>query len=201
MIESSEEDLYRGHHCLIRALTESHLRTLYSNRAVQAILSQYRPWMRGPSLDIDNVVWRHHWLGQLAPPAEFEVLIVHKSTQVPIGFICISSIDGANFKAELSIALFAKRRSRSALEALHWALQVMFGETPLQKLIFYVQPENVEAQRVLLSIGAGLEAVLVDEIVRTDGRRADLCRFALFRKQWETSEPRARLQRLVPLTH
>jgi len=35
--------------------------------------------------------------------------------------------------------------------------------------------------------------------VRDDGRRSDLCRYTLFRHQWEKGLPRARLQRLVPL--
>ncbi len=199
MTQSSESPLYSGQYCWIRAVTESDLRALYPSAAVKSVLAQYRPWLRGQTLDIEGVVRRQQWLAELNPPAELEVLVLQKSTQTPIGFIALTSIDGINMKAELSAAFFAHPGSRAAVEALHWSLQFLFGQTPLYKLLFYVQPGNQAARKLLEALGANLEAVLVDEIVRDDGSRSDLCRYTLFRHQWDTGQPRERLRRLVPL--
>lgn len=199
MTASSENALYSGQYCWIRVVTDGDLRKLYPSTAVKSILAQYRPWLRGQTLDIEGVVRRHQWLAELNPPAEIEVLVLQKSTQAPIGFISLSSIDGINMKAELSVAFFMNPGSRAAVEALHWALQWLFGQTPLHKLLFYVQPGNQAARKLLDALGASLEAVLVDEIVREDGRRSDLCRYTLFRHQWDNGLPRERLRRLVPL--
>ena len=199
MSQPSENTLYSGRYCWIRAVTESDLRALYPSAAVKSILAQYRPWLRGQTLDIEGVVRRHQWLAELNPPAEIEVLVLQKSTQTPIGLISLSSIDGINMKAELSVAFFMNPGSRAAVEALHWSLQWLFGQTPLYKLLFYVQPGNQAARKLLDALGASLEAVLVDEIVRDDGRRSDLCRYTLFRDQWDNGLPRERLRRLVPL--
>lgn len=199
MTQPNDSILYSGQYCLIRAVTEDDLRSLYPSDAVRSILGQYRPWLRGQSLDIEGIVRRHQWLAELNPPAEIEVLVLRKSSQTPIGLICLSSIDGLNMKAELSAAFVVNPGTRAAVEALHWSLQFLFGQTPLFKLLFYVQPDNLAARKSLGTLGAGLEAVLVDEIVRDDGQRSDLCRYTLFRHQWESGEARARLQRLVPL--
>ena len=119
MSQPSENTLYSGRYCCIRAVTESDLRALYPSAAVKSILAQYRPWLRGQTLDIEGVVRRHQWLAELSPPAEIEVLVMQKSTQTPIGFISLSSIDGINMKAELSVAFFMNPGSRAAVEALH----------------------------------------------------------------------------------
>lgn len=199
MTPAAQRLLYVGNHCVIRTVTEDDVRALYPAQAVQAILSQYRPWLRGQSLDIDSIVKRYQWLAELNPPAELEVLVLRQTTQEPIGFIALSAIDGINLKAEFSAAFFSGQGSRAAVEALHWSLNFLFSRTAVHKLVFYVQPENLAAKQLLRSLGAGLEAVLVDEIIRDDGKRSDLCRYTLFHQQWLGGEPRVRLRRIAPL--
>jgi hypothetical protein len=136
MSQPSENTLYSGRYCWIRAVTESDLRALYPSAAVKSILAQYRPWLRGQTLDIEGVVRRHHWLAELNPPAEIEVLVLQKSTQTPIGLISLSSIDGINMKAELSVAFFMNPGSRAAVEALHWSLQGCLADALYKLLMF-----------------------------------------------------------------
>lgn len=139
------------------------------------------------------------WLAQLQPPLEVEGLVVHKSSQTPLGFICLAGLDTLNAKAELAVAFFRGQGSRPALEAVHWVLESAFTRLKLYKLVFCVDPDNHPAHHFLRGLGIDREAVLREEVVTPNGQRADLWRYALTAPQWASSPTRKRLQRLVPL--
>lgn len=191
---------YDGRHTLVRPLTADDLFALYPRTDVQAALAAYRPWQG--ELDIGALAQRLHWLAGFEQPPELEALVVHPPTGTPLGFLCLSSIDLGNAKAELSVAFFRGRHSRAALEAMLWVLDAAFARFRLDKLIFHVLADNSAAQQLLAALGIPQEAVLRGELagIHAGAPRRDLLRYALFRDDWQHSPGRARLQRLTPLT-
>jgi RimJ/RimL family protein N-acetyltransferase len=135
----------------------------------------------------------------MEPPAEFEALVQHWPSGVPLGFMNMAGLDPLNQKAEFSAAFFRGRGSRPALEAMHWSIESIFGTQNVEKLIFNVLPDNADALHLLSRLGIPIEARLVSEIRTGDGRRSDLLRYALFRDAWMGSSCRERLRRIVPL--
>ena len=164
-----------------------------------AILEAYRPWYLPADHNPADLVARLAWLSELDPPPEIEALVLHQPSKTPLGFMCIGAYDTLNAKAEFSAAFFRGRGSRSALEALHWALESAFSKLDLHKLVFCVLPENRAAQQLLHSLDISVEAVLKEEVLNRNGQRSDLLRYALLRRDWLAGSARARLQRLVPL--
>lgn len=185
--------------CLVRMLIEADIRQLYQQPEVGRVLRRYRPWVSDEPTSVENAVMRLNWLRQLDPPIEIECLVLHRSSRLPLGFLCLSSIDPLNAKAELSVAFFRGLGTRCVLESMHWALETVFSSVQTEKLVFYVLPENQQAQRMLNAMEVPLESVLQREIVSQNGQRADLWRYALFRERWLKGDARRRLHRLVPL--
>lgn len=192
--------LYEGRYCLIRPLSGQDVLELYPRRDVAGILSAYRPWFQPGKHDPRLLLERMTWLATLSPAIEFEVLVLHRPSMTPLGFVCLSGIDAINQKAEFSVAFFRGAGSRPALEAMHWVIESVFGRLQLHKLVFLALPGNLSAHRLLANAGVVCEAVMREEIRLADGSRSDLLRYAMFASDWWDSDARKRMQRLVPLS-
>jgi RimJ/RimL family protein N-acetyltransferase len=194
-----KERLYLGRDVLVSVLRSEHICDLYPRAEVEKVLRAYRPWYEQTGANPQMVAERLDWLSHMEPPAEFEALVQHRSSGVALGFLSVAGLDPVNQKAEFSAAFFRGRGSRPALEAMHWAIESIFGPLNVEKLIFNVMPDNVEALHLLSRLGIPLEARLISEIRAGDGQRSDLLRFSLFREAWLRSSCRERLRRIVPL--
>jgi RimJ/RimL family protein N-acetyltransferase len=190
--------LYQGRTASVRRLERQDIRSLYAQPEVRQAIASYKPGQTLPD-DAEAAAARIEWLATMDPPVELEVLVERASDSAPIGFMCMSSFDPSNGKAEFSAAFFRSQGSRAALEAMHWVVETAFMHQGLFKLIFHVLPTNLQALRAVEAFGGGLEALLRHELQLPDGQRSHLLRYCLFRDAWEKSEPRRRLQRLAPL--
>lgn len=197
---TSIQPYYLGRHTVIRMLTADDIRQLYLRHDVRAALASYQPWFYFGQFDLDGVIDRKSVLASFDPPLEIEVLVLHRRTSMPLGFMSLAGIDPINGKAEFSAAFFRARGSRPVLESIHWALVECFDRQSLHKLIFHTLPENRAANAMLEAIGARQEGVLREELAsQEDGQRLDLVRHALLREDWLKGEARHRLVRLAPL--
>ena len=194
-----KDRLYSGRDVLVSVLRSEHIHALYPRADVAEVLRAYHPWYEQTGATPQMVAERLAWLSRMEPPAEFEALVQHRSSGIPLGFLSVAGLDPVNQKAEFSVAFFRGRGSRPALEAMHWSMESIFGTLNVQKLIFHVMPNNVDALHLLSRLGISVEARLISEIRTGDGQRSDLLRFSLFRDAWVGGYCRERLRRIVPL--
>ncbi len=198
------EPFYRGHKILVRPLQTDDLPGLYADPAVRQAHLAYRPWQGCAPADLPQMRERLELLAQIQPALEIEALVLHQPSGTPLGLLCLSSMDALNRKAELSVAFFRAPGSRPTLEALHWVLETTLSPSSpigLRKLVFYVQPGNTRATRLLQRLGIPLEARLLEELLPPGGQgpAIDLLRYAILQRQWQTSPARHELARLAPL--
>lgn len=198
-LSADRQFYYQGASCAIRALEGADILQLYPQPTVAAALAAYRPSYQPHEHPLHDWVQRLQWLAQLDPPVEREALVLHRSSNTPLGFLALSAVDLPNAKAEMSVAFFRGQGSRPALEAVHWLLDMAFIHLPFYKLVFCVHPDNHAAIQFLQGLGIAREAILRKELRTADGQRTDLWRYALLQPEWLSSPARARLQRLVPL--
>ncbi len=197
---ASNPPFYLGRHAIVRTLAADDIRQLYPLPGVRKVLASYQPWFYFGQLDLEGVVERQSVLASFDPPLAIEVLVLHRRTLTPLGFMSLAGMDPINGKAEFSAAFFRARGSRPVLEAIHWALVECFGRQNMHKLIFHTLPENRAANVALEAIGARQEGLLREELAGRDGKRLDLVRHALLRDDWLKGAARRRLVRLAPLT-
>lgn len=190
---------YRGRHCLLRALSDEDIRSLYPHAQVLAVLADYRPWYKPQVHPLEWMVQRRDWLASVDPPMELEALVLDAVHGSPLGFVCLGAIDTANGKAELALGMFRGRGTRATLETLHWVMETAFSVMGLHKLVFCVSEDNTPAHRLLGHLGIPLEAVLRSEMRTSAGDRADLMRYALLAPEWQQGPLRPRFQHWVPL--
>lgn len=159
----------------------------------------YRPCLTGMCPGVLDLIERMNTVRQYSPPLEIEVLIEHRTTQTPIGFMSLSSIDYFNQKAEFSIGFVRGQGTRCTMEAFHFGLEQAFSVLNLRKVVFYVAVGNQRAQLLMTHFHMIEEGLLREELQLTTSKTVDLHRYALFRTDWEHSDLRKTLQRVVPL--
>lgn len=131
-------------------------------------------------------------------PPEIEVIVVAVPTGIPIGAMCLSSLDEWNGKAEFSVGFCKATGTRAVWESIHAAFAFIFDSLHVRKLIFYALQGNRQAISLLDRIGARPEGVLVSELVLADSSTASLLRYALFRER-DWAGLSAHLARIAPL--
>lgn len=194
-----QSELYRGHRILIRSITEEDLPLLHSWLA-DPVYRMAWPWMHRALPSIESRIARARALAALQPPIEIEALVLHLSSETPIGSISLSAIDRLNGKAELSLGFVRGLGTRCVWEALHFALDRAFREIELSKLIFHVLPDNERALTLISQLAFTFEGRLREEILLDNEHRTDLLRYSLLASEWNSGGLRQQLQRIAPLT-
>lgn len=195
-LDPSPPPLYEGRHVIIRPAVPDDASTLYG-WLQDPSFAAYKPYVSqfgsSASLLADRIAMQR----LIDPPVEIEVIVLQRPTATPIGAMCLSGIDSFNMKAELSFGFIRGRGTRGLVEAITFALERAFSALKLHKLIFYVGRDNVKILNMMRRYGAVPEGYLREELLGDDQKRVDMYRFALFRRDWEESAARSRLNRVV----
>ena len=196
-----ELQLHKGQRIVIQKLTRRLFENLLENQSVKKqlveIFNFYKPGVFSSSLGFYNYGIRLEYLEKLDPPVEIEVLVSHFPSMTPLGFMSLSGIDFSNSKAEFSMMFFRGRGSRSMIEAVQWALDKIFLEFSIEKLIIYVLSSNSRIISMLKKYEFTTEAVLIKEILNEAGIREDVNRYSLFKDEWYEGKMRLKLQILI----
>ncbi len=156
----------------------------------------YKPGLEGSLASLLSYASRLELLAKLDPPIEIEVLVSHWPSKTPLGLMSLSGIDFTNSKAEFSLLFFRGRGTRSMCEGICWALNTIFNELMMEKLIFYVLTSNSDVDRMLSKYNLTKECVLIREIALNNGQRMDVNRYSLFKDEWEKGGLKLKLNSL-----
>jgi len=167
------------------------------NKQLIEIFNFYKPGVFSSSLGLYNYGIRLEYLEKIDPPVEIEVLVSHFPSMAPLGFMSLSGIDFSNAKAEFSMMFFRGRGSRSMIEAVQWALDKIFLEFAIEKLIIYVLSSNFRIISMLKKYEFTSEALLIKEILNEAGIREDVTRYSLFKDEWYEGKMQLKLQILI----
>lgn len=197
--------LYLGRNVVIDYLSRSSFEYLLQNPAIKEVvlsnLPFYKPGLKITPSILEGYARRLEQLSTFKPPIEIELIASHFPSGVPLGFLCLSGIDFANSKAEFSALFFRGQGSRSLMEACHWALDTIFTELRIEKLIFYVLRSNNRIHQLMHKLQFHEEAVLTKEIELENGSREDLMRYTLFKDEWLCSPMKSVIQKLLQDRH
>ena len=197
--------LYLGRNVVIDYLSRSSFEYLLQNPAIKEVvlsnLPFYKPGLKVTQNILEGYARRLKQLSTFKPPIEIELIASHFPSGVPLGFLCLSGIDFANSKAEFSTLFFRGQGSRSLMEACHWALDTIFTELRIEKLIFYVLRSNNRIHQLMHKLQFHEEAVLTKEIELENGTREDLIRYTLFKDEWHCSPMKSVIQKLLQDRH
>lgn len=189
---------YIGQHVVLRHIWPTDAK-LYHDWLQNSEFIAYKPYLKqlcpAPSQLAAYITLQIH----ASPRTEYEVLVIHKSTQTPIGIIALSGIDEFNKKAEFSAGFIRGHGTRSLLEAIHAAIFFSFEQFQLHKIICYVAENNKRVLKLLPHYGFGFEGCFKEEVIGENNQRIDLHRFSLMRSDWEHLPIRQRLKRLAPI--
>jgi len=200
-IENSivEDQIYKGKNVIIQNLNRKLFENLLNNFEQKSKLMEgfkfYKPGAIYTINDFEKYSSKIEFLRMLDPPVEIEVLVSHYPSMTPLGLISLSSIDFSNSKAEFSLFFFRGRGSRPMYEALLWALNKIFFDLLIEKLILYVLSANNNIIKILQKNLVTQEALLKNEIENNNGVREDVIRFNLFRNEWNNSPLKLRLEK------
>lgn len=194
-----EDQIYKGKNIIVQNLNGKLFENLLKENENKTRLIEdfklYKPGAIYTTSDIENYTSKIEFLRKLDPPVELEVLVSHYPSMTPLGFMSLASIDFSNSKAEFSMFFFRGRGSRSMYEALLWALNKIFFDLMIEKLILYVLPTNHKVIKILKKNLITQEALLIKEIENNIGVREDVIRFNLFRKEWDNSALKLKLEK------
>lgn len=197
--DSLNAPFYVGQHIVLRHILPADAK-LYHDWLQNSEFLAYKPYLRQLCAVPSQLAAYIALQLQSNPRTEYEVLVIHKSSQTPIGIIALSGIDEFNKKAEFSAGFIRGHGTRSLLEAIHAAIYLSFEQFQLHKLICYVADNNQRVLKLLPHYGFGLEGCFKEEIIGENEQRIDLHRFSLMRSDWEHLPIRHRLKRIVPIT-
>ena len=196
------EVFYEGNRVLVERLMPRHLEELKKLGlldGIDSIFNTYRPGWVQDEENYDFYSNRLQIMSSFKPEIEIEAIVFHRPSNVPLGLMCLSCIDHVNLKAEFSAGFFRGKGSRSALEALFWAIEKIFNEMKIMKLIFYTLPTNSSVLKAFKKLEVKLEARLIKEILLSNNQRSDILRFSIFKEDWHISPFREKLNNMVPL--
>ncbi|MFH1021005.1 MAG: GNAT family protein [Pseudomonadota bacterium] len=189
--------LYSGRHIVLRRVTPEDAFLLFGWLQTPAGV-RYRDGLLDICPNPQRLAARIAMQLAIAPPLEYEVVILHAPSETPIGIVGLSAIDTRNGKAELSLALMRGRGTRCFLETVAIVLERSFAAFDLHKLIFHVRSDNKPVLRLMERYGITAEGILREELATEDGFRSDLYRFALFRRDWLVHPLHEHLLQLFP---
>ncbi len=195
-----EAPLFIGKYIIIRHITPSDA-LLYHIWLQNPVFLAYKPYLKQLCPTAQQLSAYLTMQTELNPRIEFEVLVIQKRTQKPIGIMGLSSIDEFNKKAEFSAGFVSGYGTKSVWEAIHAGLSIIFNND-FHKLIFYVTSNNHQALKIMRTNGFISEGYFKEEILINENQRADLYRFALMRKVWDDQNHilHQRLNRIAPIT-
>lgn len=195
-----EAPLFIGKYIIIRHLTPSDA-LLYHLWLQNPIFLAYKPYLKQLCPTAKQLSAYLTMQTELNPRTEFEVLVIQKTTEKPIGIMGLSSIDEFNKKAEFSAGFISGYGTRSVWEAIHAGIAISFQKINLHKLIFYVTSNNHQALKIMRANDFISEGYFKEEILINENQRADLHRFALMRKVWDDQNHilHQRLNRIAPI--
>lgn len=190
--------LFVGQSVLIRHIVPTDAR-LYHQWLQQPIFLAYKPYLRLLCPTPIQLMTHLAMQTQANPRTEFEVLVIDKNTQTPIGLLSLSGIDEFNQKAEFSAGFVSGYGTRKVWEAIHAGIALSFAHFELHKLIAYVTSTNHRVLKMMQRYGLIHEGYFKEEILVDDNQRIDLHRFALMRRDWEKSILYQRISRIAPV--
>jgi len=196
-----EAPLFIGKYIIIRHITPSDA-LLYHIWLQNPVFLAYKPYLKQLCPTAQQLSAYLTMQTELNPRIEFEVMVIQKRTQKPIGIMGLSSVDEFNKKAEFSAGFVSGYGTKSVWEAIHAGIVISFNKFNLHKLVFYVTSNNHHALKIIQANGFIAEGYFKEEILINESQRIDLHRFALMRKVWEDQNHalHQRLDRIAPIT-
>jgi len=198
MITPFSRPLFVGKYIIIRHIVPSDA-LLYHQWLQKTIFLAYKPYLRLLCPTSIQLMAYLAMQAQANPRTEFEVLVLQKNTQTPIGLLSLSGIDEFNQKAEFSAGFVSGYGTRKVWEAIHAGIALSFAHFELHKLIAYVVSTNHQVLKMMQHYEFIHEGYFKEEIFVDDKQRIDLHRFALMRRDWKHSLLYQRLNRIAPV--
>ncbi len=161
------------------------------------LFGRYRPNLITLCPSIEAIGQRIAAMAAISPPLEFEGVVLHRKTGVPIGLVEITAIDRLNSKAEFSCGFMRGHGTRCVLELFTIVLDHFFSEMLFHKLVFHVAADNDRTLRLLRRCHLLQEGLFRDELRIADDTWQDLYRFAIFAREWFASPLRLRLSHIL----
>jgi RimJ/RimL family protein N-acetyltransferase len=187
---------YSGKTVIIRDLNVNDSSLIYSWMQ-EKFFSFYKPYYKRIFSSVSSVRQRIQTLASLEAPFEIEALVLHNSSEIPIGLVSLSNIDTINLKAEVSIAFQRGLGTRCVAEVCSVLFHHVFSTLKLNKLYFYVTSDNFKILKLVQRYKIIQEGKLHKEILSDTGEWIDLYRFCILREDWEQSFLKKRLQRII----
>ncbi len=107
----------------------------------------------------------------------------------PIATAYLKDIDRTNKRCELCIFTSDDQEwnTESQNIAVKQLLDIAFDELDMHKVYSYVFYQFLDEASLLKKAGFGIDAVLKDEVVDSNGEFSDIIRFSVFKKDWVKS--------------
>jgi RimJ/RimL family protein N-acetyltransferase len=163
----------------------------------EKFFSYYKPYLKRICSSASFLAQRIETLAYLDIPFEIEALVLHRSSNVPLGLVSLSNIDTINLKAEFSIAFSRGLGTRCVPETLGFLFQYVFFTLKLNKLYFYITSDNNRILKMIQHYHVLQEGKLCKEVLSENGEWLDMYRFGILLEDWMQSPLNKKLRNIA----